>query len=142
MNPGERSLFKTIYKKVWEHVFNYSKVQELAEFFPLPGVLYSYKPQLSPAVFFMLSKVYFLTCGGAKSIDSRLIYFKAYERQLMQKLTALEFIERGAFDPLRPSQRCVQHVFISITFKGLTYYNDIVKRCNIEAMKVSRDQLE
>lgn len=142
MQPLERKLFKSIYVKIWNFVFNVSKVHELATLYPLPYVLWDYSPRVSPSVFFMFSKIYTLTLGGAKTIDSRLMTFRAHERQLMQILNRLGFIGRGAFDPLRPSLRCVQHVFVWVTPAGIQFYNDIVKLIDHKTMQETRDNLE
>ena len=121
------NLFKRIYKIVWNYVFSYSKVDDLAQLYCLPLILRSCSPVLTMHQFLMFAKCFTLTRGGEQSIDSRKIEFTPYERQYMQILTRIKLISRGAFDPLRPSERCTQHVFIALTPAGVKYFNEVSK---------------
>ncbi len=134
---AERRLFKRLYIAVWHYLWPIRRMDEVSQAYTLPGALGSLKPSVSVYQWFLLSRLWVLSGGGAVAIDSRNHTFTSTERNMIANLIDHRLLIRTTFDPLAPHAVKPSHIvktFISFTPLGVQFYRVVVKGCNKRLM--------
>lgn len=136
LSGGERRIFKRLYLALWRFLWPVSRLDGVALGYTIPRCLVELNPRLSISSWFMLSRLYILTGGGATAIDSRMIHFNSYDREVIRTLMNHKFVIRTSFDPEHPYLRKASHInltYISLTPPGLSFFRVVVKKINQSA---------
>lgn len=141
-----KKLFLRLYRAVWSYLWPLSRLGDVSQVYDLPAVLRTISPAtLTAYEFLLLSRFWSLSFGGVRVVDSRAVkqlQVDSYTRAVAYRLQKFGLITRSYFDPSRPhktSHRAMNHVFISITPKGITYFKKVLKALN---RTVARDHLD
>lgn len=130
LSGGDVRLFKQVYMALWRWLWPLSRFDVITLGYLIPGVLASLSPRLTVQLWFMLSKLYYLTSGGGAAVDTRNYPFTKTEINYIGKLIKAGMINRTSFDPAHPHAVKPSHIvktYISLTVPGITYYNAVVK---------------
>jgi hypothetical protein len=136
LSSGARDIFRRVYSSVWSYLWPFSKLDAISHVYDLPAALSSLSPALTTSEFLLLSRLWSLSFGGVRAVDSRavdLLQRDSYTRAGAFKIQKAGLITRSHFDPLHPHQtsyRAMNHVFISITPKGIKYFKQVLKVLN------------
>lgn len=128
LRGGARGTFKRIFIAVWNYLFNVSRLDDLQLYYYLPKVLEEHK--IKPTTFFTLCRLWVYSLGGSVTVDSRKFKHNDHDNMRIKELMRMGLVTRSAFDPSSPyliKNRCMQHVFITFTAKGVAFYKSVVK---------------
>jgi hypothetical protein len=131
LGAGARRLFLKLYRSIWLHLLPFSRLEVFCYVYALPSLLGSLSPAVSVHSFLVLSRLWFLSGGGACSVDSRALGLKSHEVKQASQLVKAGLISRSYFDPLHPhlvAYRSMQLVFISFTPAGIHFFTLVLKK--------------
>ena len=131
LGAGARRLFLKLYRSIWLYLVPFSRLEVFSYVYALPSLLRSLSPAVSIHSFLVLSRLWFLSGGGACSVDSRALGLKSHEVKQASQLVKAGLISRSCFDPWHPhlvAYRSMQLVFISFTPAGIHFFTLVQKK--------------
>ena len=131
LGAGARKLFLKLYRSIWLYLVPFSRLEVFSYIYALPSLLGSLSPSITVHCWLVLSRLWFLSGGGAQSVDSRALGLKSHEVKHASQLVKAGLISRSYFDPLHPhliAYRSMQLVFISFTPAGIHFFTLVLKK--------------
>ena len=130
ISGGGQRVFRTVFLALWRWLWPISRLDPMILAYLLPAALDQVEPNITLHQWFILSKLYFLSSGGAVAVNSHTYRFTSRERHVIPRLMDHGLIIRTTFNPADPyaiKPRSIQKTYISFTAVGVRYYKLVVK---------------
>lgn len=136
LSGGGVDLFRMMYTKMWNHLFPYSKLVEVAIIYTLPDILAKYYKGITVGDILLLLRLWFLSQGSKKTINTSYDRIHRRESFRIKKFIEAGYIVRTSFDPLHPyalRPASISKNYISWTPAGVAFMHKIIERMKVQA---------
>jgi len=126
-----KKLFKSLYNRLWTHLWPIQEVEAISFGYAVNIVIYSF--DLVPGDFWLLSRLMVLSAGGVRAVNSDDHIFSHYENNVITRLMKRGYITRSSFDPAKPAnvqKAKIQKTFMSLTPSGIFLHKSVVRKVN------------
>ncbi|MBE3086042.1 MAG: hypothetical protein IMZ64_07485 [Bacteroidetes bacterium] len=126
---GERAAFNHLYHRLWAHLWPIKQVEALSFGYAVNPVADDLG--LIPGQVWLLSRLWVLSGGGVRAVNSMHHSFTNHEKHLISKFMKSGHIVRTSFDPALPDAvkpAYIQRTYISLTPSGVFLFKSVVRK--------------